>query len=156
MQSSQGGDGDFGIEYAQAGGPSSPFGGDYFEVRPPDNDGYLTLGEATWQWRNGQGQPVDVDLGTLDLSAVRASNFPGPGSKYLFSTAKPWDFLVHGSITLQMNPNGTVSGLTNTYNFDIKHWGVQTFIRNVEAGIGGFYAGQGQQFDIHFRGSVRP
>lgn len=151
---SQGGDGDFGIQYAQAGDQSNPFGGDYFEVRPPDADGYLTQGEATWQWRNGQGAPVDVDLNTLDLSGVRASEFAGPGSKLLFSTAKPWDFLVHGSITLQMNPNGAVSALTNTYNFDMKPWGVQTFIRNVEAWTGARYAGPGQQFDIHFRGSV--
>ena len=82
------------------------------------------------------------------------SEFAGPGSRLLFSTAKPWDFLVHGSITLQMNPNGTVSALTNTYNFDMKPWGVQTFIRNVEAWTGARYAGPGQQFDVHFRGSV--
>ena len=27
---------------------------DYFQVRPPDSDGYLTLGEAKWQWQNAR------------------------------------------------------------------------------------------------------
>jgi hypothetical protein len=54
---------------------------EYARVRPPDHDGYLTLGEAKWQWQHGKGRPVTADAHKLELSGLRVSDFPqGPGS----------------------------------------------------------------------------
>lgn len=61
---------------------------------------------------------------------------------------------MHGSITLQMNADGTVSAINNRYDFDMKTWSEQTFWRNIATAIGSELAGPGQPFYIHFNGSV--
>lgn len=129
--------------------------GEFISVRPPDRDGYLTLGEAKWQWQNGRGTTIYVDLNRLDLSAVSVADFPmGPGSLIPFRTSMP-DFVVYGTITLQLDPaSKSVSARNDTYNFDIKPWSSDTFTRNISTIGGRFYVGPGTPFNIEFRGNV--
>lgn len=42
-------------------------------ARPPDGNGSLTLGEANYQYRHGEGQAVTVDLNKIDFSGVSAA-----------------------------------------------------------------------------------
>jgi hypothetical protein len=146
----------YGANYTPAQQSQSSSWSDYFQVRPPDGDGYLTLGEAKWQWQNGQGAPVTVDANQLDFSGLRVRDFPGgPGSTQPFTFQNAQDFLVHGTVTTRLNPNSTVSVVKNTYNFDIKPWGLRTLGRNVETLISHHLVhGPGVPFDIRFRGAV--
>jgi hypothetical protein len=143
-------------KYTPAQQSQSSSWSDYFQVRPPDSDGYLTLGEAKWQWQNGKGTPITVDANQLDFSGLRVRDFPGgPGSTRPFTFGNAQDFLVHGTVTTQLNPNSTISVRPNTYNFDIKPWGYNTFGRNFETLVSRYLVhGPGVRFDIHFRGTL--
>jgi hypothetical protein len=123
---------------------------DYFQVRAPDGDGYLTLGEAKWQWQNGQGAPVTVDATTLDFSGLRASDFPGgPGSTHAFRFQNAQDFLVHGTVTTELQAGSTISVRPDTYNFDIKPWRSGAFGRNFETVVSRYLVhGPGVPYEI--------
>jgi hypothetical protein len=128
---------------------------DFWEIRPPDpKKRYLTWGEATWQWRYGNGKPITVDLNKLDLSGIHPEDFSGPGAEkhYTFSNK---DMYVHGEITLVMNKDGTVSAKIDTYNFDRKLPYTNYLKRNLmnEADI--IMSGPGKPFTINFNGSVK-
>jgi hypothetical protein len=142
-----------GVVLNDAGGGEG-FWSDYFEVRPENGDGYLTLGEAKWQWENGKGAPVTVDADKLDLSALRVSDFPrGPGSVEPFALPRWRDFIVHGTVSVRLNPNSTVSILPDRFNFDLKPWSTH-FTRNVYTVALRVYVGSGTPFPVHFRGAV--
>lgn len=129
---------------------------DYFQVRAPDGDGYLTLGEARWQWQNGQGAPVSVDATTLDFSGLRVSDFPGgPGSTHAFRFQNAQDFLVHGTVTTELHAGSAISVRPDTYNFDIKPWRSGAFGRNFETLVSRYLVhGPGVPYEIRFRGTV--
>jgi hypothetical protein len=129
---------------------------DYVQVRPENGDGYLTLGEAKWQWQNGKGAPVTVDANQLDFSGLHVSDVPGgPGSTRAFTLTDTQDFLVHGTVTTRLNPGSTVSVLPDRYNFDIKPWSSGTFGRNIETFIARYGVnGPGVPYNIYFRGTA--
>ena len=111
----------------------------------------MTLSEARWQWRNGQGQTLVQDTNQLDLSGATLSSFGGQPNR-LFRTRGD-QFFVHGTITLVRHPGGQVGVLTNTFNFDMKPW-AGNFIRNSLTIGGRMVAGPGQPFDIVFGGTA--
>ena len=124
-------------------------------MRPENGYGYLTLGEAKWQWQNGQGAPVTVDANKLDLSGLRASDFrKGVGSTRLLKLPRWWDFVVHGTVRVRLNPNLTVGIVSNRFNFDMKPWFEGYFIRNLQTLALKTYVGRGHEFMVHFRGTV--
>ena len=133
------------------------FGSDYFVVRPENKDGYLTLGEAKWQWQNGGGASLTVDANKLDFSGLHVSNFPqGPGSTQLYTFQNAPDFLVYGTVTARLNPNSTIEVRPDTYNFDIKPgWSFQALGRNFETVVSHYIVhGPGVPFKIFFDGTV--
>jgi hypothetical protein len=115
--------------------------------------------ELTWECdlerlRNGKGAPVTVDADKLDLSALRVSDFPrGPGSVEPFALPRWRDFIVHGTVSVRLNPNSTVSILPDRFNFDLKPWSTH-FTRNVYTVALRVYVGSGTPFPVHFRGAV--
>ena len=133
----------------------------------PDDDRYLTFGEA-WDWyRNGNGQSLHVDLNKLDLSGIKASDFPkGVGSVKAFNLlgghrSNTNEGLVYGNVELKLINDNTVEvyrrdsyGLPiDVYDFDMKDWNSRTFKRNVET-FGGWvvHGGSGTPFIIWMYG----
>jgi hypothetical protein len=127
---------------------------EFTRVRRPDKDGYLTLGEAKWQWKHGGGTPVTVDVRTLDFSGLRVSDFPGgPGSLKLHTFQDWFDYIVHGTVTTELNADYTVSVLTDRFNFDIKPW-LGNIKRNIYTILLRTYVGSGEPFPVSFEGSA--
>src|SRR5258706_10264080 len=126
----------------------------FWEIRPPKKNGYLTWGEATWQWRYGKGAPIVVDLNKLDLSGVHPEDFAGSGSTRTY-TLPGKDLYVHGTITLRMNKDGTVSALPDKYNFDTKSPYMEHVQRNLMTAWDEIASGPGNEFKIIFRGTVK-
>jgi len=125
----------------------------------PDWDGYLTLKEANEWYRNGNGQPIFVDLSKIDLSGIYSL-----GEKYvgqvktfnlLLNSGSLNDGLVYGKITLKRYPNHQVRAFADRYDFEMhnpknpSNWG-----RNAETVIGKKVAGEGTPFDINIYGSA--
>lgn len=131
--------------------------GDFLDVRPENGDGTITWGEAVWQRRNGGGT-LYQDLDRLDLSGLDVAQFAGPGSRVPFQTAKPFDFLVHGNITLTMNADASISALPDVFDFNVGFADIfgRSPIRNFETIVGRLVAGPGDRVDIIFRGRFYP
>lgn len=128
----------------------------YVHLHQPDDDDYLTLGEANWQWQHGKGAPGTVDADKLDFSGLHVSDFPsgaGGGSTRPFTLPRWEDFVVHGTVTTKLNPNSTVCVGVDKVNFDLEPW-YGHFTRNVYALALRGYVGNGTPFDACFRGDV--
>jgi len=124
----------------------------------PDWDGYLSLNEANEWYRNGNGQPLFVDLSKIDLSNLYSlgDNYIGE-EKYInlfFASISTNDALVYGTIKLKRYPNDQVKAYADVYDFNMHNsknplnWPI-----NIEAKIGKAYAGDGNPFNINFYGS---
>ena len=122
----------------------------------PDYDGYLTLSEANEWYRNGNGEPLYVDLSKIDLSPVRSLGNENIGKtkpvNLLDITGKTSkDGLVYGSITIIQMPDDYVRAKHDVYDFDMhKGKGFKTKIRNCLTKIGAWYAGKGTAYNIYF------
>jgi hypothetical protein len=111
----------------------------------PDIDGYITFEEARNWWRYGNGVSLHVDLGKLDLSKIRVSDFPdGVGSEEYINLASPRylanmnDALVYGTIKLTYLGGKRVKATIgyDYYDFDMHNWeSLGTALRNVETMI---------------------
>jgi hypothetical protein len=125
----------------------------------PDWDGYLTLKEANEWYRNGNGEPLFVDLSKIDLSGIYSL-----GEKYvgqvktinlLLNSSSLNDGLVYGKIALMRYSNHKVRALADRYDFEMHNsmnpldWG-----RNAETVIGSKVAGEGTPFEINIYGSA--
>jgi hypothetical protein len=134
-------------------------GGNY--INRPDDDGYLTLSEANYWYRYGNGQPLYVDLSKINLSGISTRDFSGIGASKSFDLFSPRyfrnlnDALVYGSITLTLKKGNVVTATFgyDIYNFDIKPWRFSTLKRNIFTIIGSLYAGFGKPYKIYFYGS---
>lgn len=126
----------------------------------PDEDGYITFLEARDWYRNGGGKSLYADLAGLDLSKISASDFPeGIGSSKVFNLDQKYfanknDAAVYGSISLRLTSQNTVVATSafDIYDFDIKPWSSQTFIRNVATMGANAIHGSGQSFVIWIYG----
>ena len=125
----------------------------------PDWDGKLTLSEANEWYRNGNGEPLFVDLSKIDLSGIYSL-----GEKYvgqvktinlLLNSSSLNDGLVYGKIALMRYSNHKVRALADRYDFEMHNsmnpldWG-----RNAETVIGSKVAGEGTPFEINIYGSA--
>ena len=128
----------------------------------PDLDGDITIHEALYWYRNGGGTDQSVPLTSIDLSEIRARDFPVSGTRafnllmpqYL---AKINDGLVYGGVTLTLNTPSTVikNNGYDLFNFDIKPvTSFSSLVRNMETYLGGVSAGKGSPFKIYLTGSA--
>lgn len=134
------------------GGPGGAFERAYYSYSAPNRDGYLTLGEALWQWNNGNGAPVWVDLTKLTLPEAGLRELDEIGASIAVTLPDPYDFMVHGTITLKRTASGLVapSGL---YDFDMKPW--RGHMKRNTLTLGGAIAhGTGRPFMISYVGEV--
>ena len=129
----------------------------------PDYDGKLTLSEANEWYRTGNGQPLFVALGKINLNGIRSL-----GEKYV-GNVKSFNLLIHskslndglvyGQITLKRYPNHQVRAYSDKYNFEMHNWtNILNWGRNVETIIGERIAGNGKSYEINIYGSqtLRP
>lgn len=141
----------------------------------PDWDGYLTLDEATYWYRYGNGEPLFVDFSRIDLSS-----FSHPGDEYIgksetinllmnsgttfsilsFSTTrdeyitKVNNGLVFGSITIKYYPDNKVRAFADKYDFDYKPFtNLKNCTRNAFNFLGSLVAGKGTPYWINLYGS---
>jgi hypothetical protein len=123
----------------------------------PDADGYITLDEANYWFRNGKGKRLYADLGKIDFNKIKTTDFPGGvGSSRSFNLFSPRfkskDGLVYGTLNLRLGANNTVTSVSDFYDFDIQPG---RFWRNQATRIGHAYAGRGIPFRIQFYGVGR-
>jgi len=121
--------------------------------------GKLTLAQANDHYRNGGGVPIQVDAQQYDFSAVNPNGFVNGRQPYTFPSKTSADFLVNGTITLQLGSGGqTFRVLNDRYDFDMHSWTAQPFRNlatlgaNVIANPTG--SSSAQPFDIIFRGNL--
>ncbi|GIW45613.1 MAG: hypothetical protein KatS3mg077_2895 [Candidatus Binatia bacterium] len=127
---------------------------EYLKVRPPNDDGYLTLGEAKWQWKYGGGEPVVVDAQKIEFDPLKAESFH---DRRLLATPRFLrDRAVHGTVTFELSSSGTTARIMpDTFNFDMKPWrSFDLIIRNLQTIGLRLYVGPGREFQIIFRGEV--
>jgi hypothetical protein len=104
----------------------------------PDADGRLIFSEARSWYMNGNGQSLLININSIDLSKVSVSDFDRVGQYKQFNLAGDYysnlnDALVYGTLTLEYlgNNNVMVRNAHDIYDFDIKTWSSDTWIRNV-------------------------
>jgi RHS repeat-associated protein len=132
----------------------------YLQNRRPDADRHLTLAEANDWYRNGNGEPLDVDLENFDLSRISPQDFNRTNRQNTFNLLFPNnissvnDGLVYGSISLTLHDGNyvTASKGFDMYDFEMHPWRTSP-IRNVETIIGHIYAGWwGTPYRINIHG----
>ena len=126
----------------------------------PDWDGKLTLAEANDWYRNGNGQPLFINLANINLDGIISL-----GEKYvgvqdhfnlLLHSSSINDGLVYGQITLKRYPNHQVRAYSDKYNFEMHNWlNPLNWGRNIETLIGRLYAGKGVDYEINIYGSKK-
>ena len=124
----------------------------------PDYDGKVTLSEANDWFKNGNGQPLFMDLGKIDLSGISSSRFKGVGSKEAFNLLLNSNSIdagvVLGNVTLRLHPDNKVKGFPDKYDFESHSWlNPLNWPRNVETIIGRNVAGEGNKYPIYLYGS---
>ena len=126
----------------------------------PDYDGYLTLQEANEWYRNGNGEPLYIDLKKLDLSCFVSLGDEYIGKEYTFNLSI-WsnninEKLVFGNVKFIRCPNDGVRAYADTYDFDMKS-GLNPLIiiRNIQTIIGSIVAGKGVPYNIYFYGTAK-
>jgi len=126
----------------------------------PDWDGYLTFKEALDWYKNGNGQPLYVNLSKIDLSDIFSLGEGYVGQKESFNlllhSASLNDGLVFGHITLKRYPNHRVKAYSDEFDFGMHNpWNPFNIPRNIETFIGRAYAGEGKSYEINIYGSKK-
>jgi hypothetical protein len=114
--------------------------------------------QANDHYRNGNKQSVAVQTASYSLGGVDVRKFdPTTGKQgFTFPMTSVGDFVVNGSVTLQLSASGTSFGIRpDLYNFEMHN---NRPIRNVETVIAGFIAdplraGDGA-YEFNFQGTV--
>ena len=120
----------------------------------PDWDGKITLEEANQWYRNGNGQPLFVDINKINLPTSMISKKSSIGQKQVVNTlfGSIRDGIVYGAITVKYYPNNGVRAFSDNYGFEMKTPWLKHVGRNIETIIGSMVAGQGMPYDIHIYG----
>ena len=123
-------------------------------------DGYLTLAEANRWYLEGYGESITVDATLLNFSGVNPSGFdPVTGQQLYRFPRMSEDFLVHGTVMLQLNSGGTsFRVLSEPYDFEMHSWSIRTLARNLETIAGSIAADPirkgGMPFVINYSGNM--
>jgi hypothetical protein len=127
----------------------------------PDYDGIVTLEEANNWYRTNSGQPLFVNIGSVDLSKVYASQSNNQvGARVavnlFFRSSQSNDTRVLGNITLRLGANNTVRAFDDEYNFEMHNgWNPLNWPRNIATFFGRQVAGAGTPFRISIYGTAR-
>ncbi len=131
----------------------------------PDYDGKLTLGEANQWYRDGNGGPLFVDAGKINLSPVTVEDVQAEGGsmyKNYFISSNQETGRIYGTIkiTLDDAATGTVSlggsdRKVDDYDFDQKprDGTIKRDVRNIGTAIGSVVAGKGKGYPIYTYGN---
>lgn len=111
------------------------------------HDGHLTLEEALYHWRTGNGTPVTVDASRLTVHQVNDFNEDNWAKGVVQGLG---DFSVHGRVSLTKTGDG-VKIKSELYDFDERKDG--STIRNLETKLGKEFVGEGTPYTINFDGS---
>ncbi len=122
----------------------------------PDADGELTFFEAYDWWKNGNKEPLTVDVNKLNLSKVTHADFNSDGVAGINLASNHYagldQGLVYGGITLEKTGVNTFRVKPDTYNFEMHSWSSKTALRNVQTFGARILHGSGQPFKINFDG----
>jgi hypothetical protein len=130
----------------------------------PDDDGDLTIGEARYWWKYGNGDPLYIDINTLDFSSVDFNKFSTTKLRYHGDPMIQVNFagnemvnikqaIIYGTISL-VKDGSWIYALPDTFNFDIKN-AKGSFVRDVLTGALLINFGFGTRFKIIFYGTVQ-
>jgi len=108
---------------------------------------HLTLSEANKHYREGSGKALTIDASKLSVKRITSWR----NGKAL-GRVQGSEFLVHGTVTLQMGANGLISIKEGLYNFDVKSW-EGNVMRNIETIAAHVYAGSGTPYMIYYSGT---
>jgi RHS repeat-associated protein len=121
----------------------------------PDAGGRLM--QANDHYRNGNKQSVAVQTANYNLGGVDPNKFNSRGLQpYTFPMTSVGDFVVNGSVTLQLSESGTSFGIrSDLYNFEMHE---NRPVRNFETVIAGFIADPLRvadgAYEFNFQGTV--
>ena len=133
----------------------------------PDIDGRITIHEAVYWWRNGNGQAQSVPLSSVDLQGISAREFSFIGETRGFRLdfthySNASDAAVYGGLSLKLVAPNRVEYVGGAeFNFEMHQLPGQfnssyayTVFRNI-ATLGARDAlGRGQSFDIDLTGQA--
>jgi RHS repeat-associated protein len=118
-----------------------------------NGDGNLSLAEANSHYRNGHGEPVDVDASKLTVIIDRAS--PAKGERTIGGVVIGSDWYVHGGVSVEIR-DGKYYIVSSEYHFRMHKWATDPG-RNVITVIAERYAtngrGGGKPYLIRYNGS---
>lgn len=123
----------------------------------PDADRAITFLEAISWWHNGSGQPLFINLNSINLAGVYIEDFEGVGDAVLFnlylSSGSINDMLVYGQLYLTYMGDGKVRASLgfDIYDFDMQE---NSPIRNVATTEAIFIHGEGTPFIIYLTGTA--
>ncbi len=102
-------------------------------------DGKLTLSEANEIWRNNTDPSFQLTVDASKLNVIQGQNFNANGyadGRLEYGS----DWLVHGGVRLQINPENKIVIKSAAYNFEPHGNFIDRPVRNFET-YGGFYVG---------------
>ena len=116
-------------------------------------DGRLTLKEANQWYRHGKGNPLTVDASKVDLDFVNPDGWTVNQTKGVQTLYQSRDGRVYGNLTLTYKGGDQFKIHSDNYGFEMHTGsGASTWFRNQFTKIGGYVAGEGLGYDIHFNG----
>ena len=131
--------------------------GSLWQVKP-NNDGKITFAEANWQWKHGNGQPLNADLSLINFYSISLEDFEGDTHKTFNLLGKYFigsldDALVYGQLDLKLIGDGLIQSVEgyDDFDFDKKDIPGQE-LRNKLTQLGHIIVGVGEAFRINFYG----
>ena len=149
----------------------SRFKNSYYNLsKRPDWDGYLSLSEAIYWYRNGNGQPLYVSSEKIDLSQISLEDIKNSGGIVQLlvpsviarnSLKFPESGEVYGQIQITIEDENTGKVLLgrrsdrrlDTYDFRMHKWNsLKNIGRNILTLLGKLVVGSGKEYDIYTYG----
>ena len=122
--------------------------------------------DAIFHYNYGKGEPVTVNLSTLNFDDITVERFlkskrryqdhPSITVNFLGSDYKGYrkeQGLIYGNITLVYIGNNTIMALPDQYNFEMH--GSKISMRNILTAMGGIFNGYGTPYHIYFQGTAK-
>src|SRR5690554_1703137 len=122
--------------------------------------------DAIFHYNYGKGEPVTVNLSTLNFDDITVERFLKSKRQYQDHPSITVNFLgidykgyrkeqglIYGNITLVYIGNNTIMALPDQYNFEMH--GSKISMRNILTAMGGIFNGYGTPYHIYFQGTAK-